>query len=387
MLSRLVERFWQARSTLIAIKYIGLSIAAASSLWGTVTDLTVEVAGHKQLTIAGIVAIGMTLLGLAVSILSEDVQRRIEARERDKARRAEAKRTNDIIIAGQQLRSLHISWKFEGVPDDVADAVGAAWAGAIDTIMQYRGTRTSDQNGAIFRADALYPALSLLGRRLALPHDEPQDWEPVDYAAENVVALFSLDDDNDVILPFGYLDPRTGWGDGWALASEEPMVPSVEEERHDASGNGSLPNAPDLMEHGKTLRVDWRVDPATFSAAINRQSKLVTPTAKLPDLVFVALLFDIGRMPFKGRDLSAPLDTVFWACTPDTVDTDAVYGDVTLPEGFTSSLELIPNNSSIIRFDYDLFGIRETLFVDDYGHARRDVRCLVFGYELKESEE
>ena len=53
---------------LVILKYFGLCLAAASSVWGTVHNLTVQLPnGHKRLTTAGVISIVLTLTGLAVS--------------------------------------------------------------------------------------------------------------------------------------------------------------------------------------------------------------------------------------------------------------------------------------------------------------------------------
>jgi hypothetical protein len=98
--------FSRLASWLIMLKYAGLALAAASSIWVTVNVLTTTTAnGQKELTPAGFVAIGLTILGLVTSIISDDLQRRRTAQISRQQVSAEAKRTNSIIIAGQPLTS------------------------------------------------------------------------------------------------------------------------------------------------------------------------------------------------------------------------------------------------------------------------------------------
>jgi len=62
---------------LVVLKYLGLLVAASSSIWGTIHELTASGADQqKHLTHAGKVAIILTVSGLVISIISEDVERR-----------------------------------------------------------------------------------------------------------------------------------------------------------------------------------------------------------------------------------------------------------------------------------------------------------------------
>ncbi|WP_271585823.1 hypothetical protein [Bradyrhizobium sp. CCBAU 53415] len=59
------------------LKYAGLCLAAGFSIWGTVNELTDKALdGTRRLTKAGLVAISFTVLGLIISLVSEDLQRR-----------------------------------------------------------------------------------------------------------------------------------------------------------------------------------------------------------------------------------------------------------------------------------------------------------------------
>jgi hypothetical protein len=85
-------------SWLLALKYIGLCTAAASSIWGIVNELTYRDSdGKRRVTSAGIVGISFTVLGLSISLISEDLQRRQDNASRAAQIAAEARRTNEII--------------------------------------------------------------------------------------------------------------------------------------------------------------------------------------------------------------------------------------------------------------------------------------------------
>src|SRR5215831_19936247 len=101
MLHNLKVFFTSLSSWLIILKYLGLGLAAGSSVWGTLNVLTITGShGRKKLTTAGVISIALTILGLVISVVSEDLQRREAARSQAAQVIAEAKRTNEIIVAG-----------------------------------------------------------------------------------------------------------------------------------------------------------------------------------------------------------------------------------------------------------------------------------------------
>jgi len=75
--------------------------------------------GRKKLTAAGVASIILTIVGLVTNVVSEDLQRREAPSSQAEQVASEAKRTNDIIIAGRPLRSLTLTWAFRGLGDDL----------------------------------------------------------------------------------------------------------------------------------------------------------------------------------------------------------------------------------------------------------------------------
>ena len=116
---------------LMVLKYAGLCLAAGSSIWGTINELTNKGPdGSRRLTKAGQIAISLTVVGLVISLVSEDVQRRRDNEAHAAQVAAEAKRTNEIIVSGQQLTSLKLHWQFASrnaeLEQKMADGVNAA---------------------------------------------------------------------------------------------------------------------------------------------------------------------------------------------------------------------------------------------------------------------
>ena len=104
---------------LVILKYLGLCLAAVSSVWGTMHDMTTTGPnGRKRLTKPGIGAIVLILAGLVVSIASEDLTQRQEAADQADRLRTEADRTNQIVLSAQPLTRL--SWVLQISSEDPA---------------------------------------------------------------------------------------------------------------------------------------------------------------------------------------------------------------------------------------------------------------------------
>jgi len=365
---------------LIAFKYLGLSLAAGSSIWATVNQLTINTAdGHKQLTLAGRVSIMLTLLGLVISIVSEDLQRRNAARTQAAQVAAEAKRTNDIIVAGQPLTSLKLMWTFQGLDASLVQRLQKGKADAIAFIEDQQGARGGTQNSAVFRENQLYPFLVALSRLFTGDTEKGGD--------SNVIVLFPLGDDKSAVIPFGFLESEKSLGSDWAkaISSEPSSVPSLEIDTHAGLGNSALLNWPDLETNETNATITWELDPSTFAKSLNRQNQFIVPTAKLPSVVRVAILFDIKGLPFASGNFALPFNQDFWNVQnqPDT-EAENFRGKVyPTTQNFASYIQLVPNNSTLVVYNYTFNQVYETQFLDEYGEAYHDTRCIVFEYKLE----
>jgi hypothetical protein len=375
-----VKLYFSGGSTgLIILKYLGLSLAAGSSVWATVTVLTVTTAdGRRRLTTAGAVSIMITILGLVISIVSEDVQRRQAAISQAAQISAEAKRTNDIIIAGQPLTSLTLTWKFQGLGPDLVEKLEKGHAGALAFIEDQQGERDNQQNSAVFRENQLYPYLLALAREFT--NDAVKDED------SNVAVLVALDDAQNSVLPFGFLGQEKPWlraAAGKILKHKSP--PSLEIGNHGDLGNSDLLNWPNLQVDNPDVTIAWYVDPSTFAKSLNRQNDFIVPTAKCPSLLRIAILFDIKELPFTPGNFALAEDQDFWKF-PNYHDrqNEQFRGTVGLiTKNFSSSVQLIPNSSLLVTYNYSLNQIYESLFLDSYGEANSNLRCLVFEYKLE----
>lgn len=306
---------------LIVLKFLGLGLAAGSSIWATLNDLTVATpSGRKQLTTPGVVSIVLTIFGLVISIVSEDLQRRQAARSQAAQVVAEAKRTNDIIIAGQPLRSLTLTLAFRGLDLDLVQLLARGKHDATSFIDEQQGEQDRQQTSAVHRERQLYPFLATLARRFAKEG-------PAKNGDANVVVLVAMGDDQNAILPFGFLDEAKPWIEESRRTTEIVRNPlSLEIGSRGDLGNSDLLSWPVLDVRKENVTITWRLDPSTFARSVQRQNEFVVPTANLP--------------------------------------------------------KLVPNNSALVSYTYGLAQVYETLFRDSYGEANEGLRCLVFEFHM-----
>jgi hypothetical protein len=370
-------------TVLTILKYLGLALAAGSSIWGTVSDLTTSAPdGSKKLTPAGRVSIALTIVGLIISVISEDVQRRIAANQAAE----EARRTNDIVIAGQPLTGLALTWEFHGLDNDLVQVLKKGDDDITKFLYHAQGNRNAAQEGALHRVEQLYPFLTALSRKLVKDNTSKKDSAKEEDAKKeeipNVLVLLSLDDDQNAVVSFGFLQKDTPWS-STDKNKQSTRPPSVEADNNSFMGNSDLANWPSLDTKGNNATITWHLDPTTFSKSISRQNQFAIPTAKLPSVLHIALLFDIKDLPFDEGNFAAPLDLQFWFPLEGRHSRDGVTPPIVLSRGFSSSVRLVPNSSAVVVYDYDLSKVHETRFLDSYGEIGTESRCVIFEYQAR----
>jgi hypothetical protein len=103
-------------------------------------------------------------------------------------------------------------------------------------------------------------------------------------------------------------------------------------------------------------------------------------------VLHIPVLFDIKDLPFHSLNFAQPVVASFWNF-PDDNNTvsDNFEGKLEpITKDFKSSVQLVPNNSTLVSFNYNLDQVYETLFTDSYGEADGNLRCVVFEFKLSE---
>jgi len=103
------------------------------------------------------------------------------------------------------------------------------------------------------------------------------------------------------VLSFGRIGDNASWSHG----SNRSTAP----ERDDSQDHKSLPSA---KVHLATKRngelsvygVDWALDPVSLANSMSRGNVAITPTARLPKILRLAILYDIKDLPFEDGNFS-----------------------------------------------------------------------------------
>lgn len=390
------------------LKYAGLIIAAASSIWGTTTNLTEERDGNKRLTRAGYAAIAFMLLGLFISIGSNVLEDRQKSTERDEALKAEIRRTNRIIVSGQPLTSLDLRWEFQGVNKPLQEVMKHAGEQVASFYDNVQGRDVSGQEAnEINRTEELYPFLLSLSKEFAPDEAGSQDKKP----NPNILVLIALDEAQNSVLPFGRLDSSITWGlrisdfllhkqamlaggvsfcENYSCAGGEPYA-------HVTRELGSWPSIERVKSRpADAFAIRWSLDPMTFANAVEKQNSFIVPTARLPIVLKIAVLFSIHDLPFKSANFALPFTYTLWT-QPDstsggnfTLATHTVWGGQERRSGentsqgaaFSSSIvRLIANNMPEAAYTYRLKIVTQKPLLDDYDEETNS-RCLFFEFEM-----
>jgi hypothetical protein len=361
---------------LVIVKYLGLCLAAVSSVWGTTRELTVQSPdGKKRLTSPGVVAVVLTIVGLAISILFEDLQRRQTAIEQSQNLAAEAQRTNRIIISAQPLTSLTFSLR-------LASSDGALRQTMLDGAEKISENSYTSQAGSLevpsetmeYRAN-LIPLLKYLAS--LAPH-LTQDPDHVNHNSDKtrlMVAIIQLDEAENTVLSFGEIDPAVEW---WGESDDSaklsagfaPVNGNTRPGRSSPSVGfqGDKPNV--------SYELSWALDPITLKNSIDRVVEEIHPTAKLPRIIKIALLHDGTVLPFQKNNFAMPSIEDFWSETG---------ADVTKIEKPVPPIELTMtlNGFSEIAFKYKLEEVYGVDLADEYDESF-DVGCTMFRFVATE---
>jgi hypothetical protein len=312
MWSALYDLMSSASTWLTVFKYMGLGLAAASSVWGTMNDLTTKSThGRKQLTQAGRVAIGLVVLGLVISIISEDLQHR----ETAKGQAAEATRTNEIIQAGQPLTSLNLHWQITSASAELSEEINKG-GNAID-----ENYRTSQGGSLETPAEieeyeqTLLPLVSFIASLGTKRKPNVSSGKGIGLTKGSTVVLFPLDVSQSAILSFGKIDNEVHWShdDSWDDGGDSISAGFVH------SGNArrrySYPSVTYEDYNSKTgvstYAIDWDLNPTTLANVIDRRNVAITPTARLPQTLQIAIFYDARDLPFERSNFSDPVSEIW----------------------------------------------------------------------------
>lgn len=330
------------------IKYLGLFIATSSSIWGATNIISKEVDGKKKLTRAGKISIILTLSGLILSIASNIIQDRYSAEKSRLAYLNEIKKTNKIILAGQPLLSLGFKLNFDNKfcanfrkSIEIADSsVNKEQEDAC------QGEMAGTQNEAIELSSGLFPLVNA-----SLTDTLPSN-------VNNFIYLISLDEDNNSVLSYGYLDDRLMIYSGTSEDNKKYLF-SNQKEKHSAGVTCELPayqvGAADIAHpyfsaDSTSTSFNWNLDIKTLWSCINKQHDEFPLNAYLPKTIKVAILYDFVSLPFASGNIATCDEFYVWS-SYDNMEKEEklehhIYNN--------STIEVIPNHLADQKANYRL---------------------------------
>ena len=357
------------------LKYAGIGIATLSSVWSATNVVSREVDGRKRLTRAGKIAVGFTMLGLAVTVTSSILQDRAASQAAEERAIAELRRTNRIILAGQPLASLDFTWEFDRIGRHTLQSVDSAALAAQEEQRNKQGGTTLSQAQVLWQEMVLYPFLSsLVTRRFG----EPQ---------QNVIVLLSLDPYSNAILPFGFLGDSILWNRNEASPAVDSALSGSVLYRRDFGGamygassrrQDEVRNVPVVRHHGDSLAVRWILDPVTFAHVVDRQNAATPLTANLPDRMSMLILYDVRDLPFAPGNFASPRDFEPWSRNSYSPAQDTAGVDVELLA--RSTLTLVPNELADQAARYAVS--RVSILEGSGAEAADDIECRFVLIEL-----
>ncbi len=373
MLHSLKAFFTSLASWLIILKYLGLSLAAGSSVWATVNVLTVDKAGGgKKLTAAGVISIVLTIVGLVISVVSEDLQRRQAAKSQAVQIAAEAKRTNDIIIAGQPLTSLSFRLQFSSKDASLWQRMKKGQGDIAENALTSQGGVTEVPLEIMEFSSALLPLLSWVAGIDGTPRTS-------DGKDDSVVVLMPLDESYNTILSFGNLRDGISWygtGDKKNISHGFPLNHDARSGYSDPRGTAELVDDP--SRGPSTYSISWDLDPVTLANAVDQTNPAVLATANLPQTLDITVIHSIGTLPFRQNNFALSSATNLWR------KNEWARKEITPAKDFSGAVFTIEVNGFrektylyALRKIYDLNLLDQ--FDDDFETA-----CTVFEFESTE---
>jgi hypothetical protein len=219
--------------------------------------------------------------------------------------------TNEIIVAGQSLTSLHFNLQFDSASPELWQRMKEGQDEIDKNNLSGQGGVPAVSFEAVEYDEALIPLFSYLARIADGKH--PQDKTNSTQSNGSLVVLMPLDESENAILSFGKIDSDISWfkGDGESLISAGFL-----DGRGFKAGNSTPSVVTNLATNPKrgtsSYVVHWDLDPNTLAKSINRRNLHIPPTAKLPRIFKVAILHTMKILPFRHNNFAEPHAANLW---------------------------------------------------------------------------
>lgn len=364
-------------STLTIVTYVGASVSFLAAVIALFWKITVEVerSTRKRLTPAGWVLLAIFVIGLLTGLASEVIRLKIKHKEEQSAQKAQQR----FVSSMQPLTSLSIHWQ-------LSSADPALWQIMEDGRNAIKENAESTQGGvpespleAVEYEAELLPLLSYIARVGPRPSDDELDDDSerkID--KDSIAVLIPLDDAQNAVLSFG----RIGSGVSWYKRDQATALSAgfdTTRFRKKARTGDSIPyvstNLSPTAGGTSTYVIDWDLDPATLANSIDRRNTNVPSTAKLPDVLKIAIFYDIETLPFREGDFANSFATNLWARS------DYLTQEIDLKSALKAvELSLAVNGSQEPTYKYRLKRIYRQRMVDQYDDEI-GTRCTILEFE------
>lgn len=357
---------------LTILKYLGLLLAAASSIWGTTHELTFKTAdNHKRLTKAGFISMIFIIAGLILSIISDDIGRRKAAEEQFAKAAAEAKRTNEIIIASQPLTSLNLVLQFESSDTVFRGEMEEAEIAIQKNVLSEQGGVPKVPFEYMEYEHGLRPMLKFLAQfgdhTLKYPEVYHDDEKNGNADSSSIVALIPLDGSLNSILFFGDVRGQAAWDD-YDTTNKAPG--SISPNHSDVTA--PLTGRKISVDSPSTYSISWNLDPVTLESSLHRTNTSIRAAAKLPQVINLVMLRIPGTLRFEkdGFALSSNSAVLYSDQIKDT-----------LSKVPNMTLSATVNGFSEFEYHYKLNRVYNTPVYDNFGEEI-DVRRTILEFRL-----
>jgi hypothetical protein len=331
--------------------------------------------------LAGRISICISAIGLLTSVVSESIRSK-QQREEDKIRQ---QRLSEIVTSTQPLTSLSLHFQFYS--EDLT-----LWNSMKEGEAEIKANDESTQGGVpivpfeveMYRAEVL-PFLSFIAH-LESPGETRKPDDSLGGAIDitSIAVLISLDDSRNAILSFGQIDRKIDWDPYFTHIESAPVSAGFSTSMvlfsKPTRMQNSLPSADVSLSKtragGSRYSIEWDMDPVTLANSIDKLNPAIPSTANVPKRLMVAILYDMGELPFaEGNFAKTSIRNLWIASDPrdESVDVSKVVKDFELSISVNGTE--LPNYklTSVIRRDLqDNF--------DDYPN----IRCTILEFDSVE---
>lgn len=363
--------------TLRIVTYVGASVSFLAAVTALFWKSTVEVEGsiRKRLTPAGWVLLGIFLVGLLTGFASEVIRSNIKYEEGRSAQRNQQR----FVSSMQPLTSLSIHWQLSSADPALWKIMQEGKDAIRENAESSQGGVTQSPLEAVEYEAALLPLLSYIARVGPKPSDDDVDDDSEGKIDKGSIAvLIPLDDAQNAILSFGQIGSGVSWH-----KHDQPTALSAGFDttrfRKKAREGNSIPyasaNLSPTAGGTSTYIIDWDLDPATLANSTDRMNSAVPSTAKLPDVLKIAIFYDMRTLPFREGNLATSYAMNLWTGGGYLVQDIDLKGAVKDVE-----VSVAVNGSQTPTYRYKLKRVYAQKIVDQYDDEI-GTRCTILEFE------